>query len=323
MLKYFLISAFILGLTSFAGTIISGGALFDSTFFSFNLLLFCLLSLILVFFIFISGFTKPFIKIFLTKKHFVKLELAELKQIENALVYTAKVALYEAIFFVCIGTTYYYVNWENTQTLGYQLSLMILAVRYVCSIEILFLSIKAAVKKQIILFMAEDESKDESRKKSALSIAKTLFKTFLFALLIFGLTVFVVQNYTKNESDFDFRTLDTWIDLPSVFLLLVPALLLLLSNGLLKDFISGIKSAVFCRKLNVSEKHKAINALSTARYLILLLALFFVMLGYYAVVTYLEDKSSLGANMQIATVPCFYAVIFNLVLLSVESCLKN
>ena len=48
-----------------------------------------------------------------------------------------------------------------------------------------------------------------------------------------------------------------------------------------------------------------------------------VMLGYYAVLTYLEDKSSLGPNMMVATIPCFYAVIINLILLSVEARLEH
>ena len=47
------------------------------------------------------------------------------------------------------------------------------------------------------------------------------------------------------------------------------------------------------------------------------------MLGYYAVLTYLDNKEVLGPNMMVATIPCFYAVIINLILLSVEARLDH
>ncbi len=323
MIIEFLLSCLVLLITSIFGTLVSGGAVFDSLFFISDLILFALLLVILGAFIFISGYGKPFIKIFTTKKSFNKLELKTLKDIEKSIVYASKVAAYEAIFFVCIGTIYYYVNWMNTQTLGFQLSLMILSLRFICTIEIILFSMKAKVKKQIIEFMAEAESKHEVCKNTAKEIIIKLVKVLLVCSIVLGLTVFIIMNYTKNESDIYFGHIETWIDIPSLIQVIVPALLLLLCNGLWEDFFSGIKTLVKDEKINISEKSKLANAISTVRYIVLFSSLIAVMLGYYAVLTYLEDKSSLGPNMMVATIPCFYAVIINLILLSVEARLEH
>ena len=137
MIANIFLSVLILLFTSIAGTLVSGGVVFDSLFYLSDLILFCLLIVILGIFIFLSGYGKAFVKIFSSKKTFNKLEVGTLKDIEKSILYASKVAAYEAIFFVCIGTVYYYVNLMNIQTLGAQLSLMILSVRYICSIEVI------------------------------------------------------------------------------------------------------------------------------------------------------------------------------------------
>ena len=215
MIIEFLLSCLVLLISSIFGTLVSGGAVFDSLFFRSDVILFVLLLVILGVFIFISGYGKPFIKVFTTKKSFNKLELKSLADIEKSIIYASKVAAYEAIFFVCIGTVYYYVNWMNTQTLGFQLSLMILSLRFICTIEIILFSMKAKVKKQIIEFMAEAESKHEACKNTAKEIIIKLVKVLLVCSIVLGLTVFIIMNYTKNESDIYFGHIETWIDIPS------------------------------------------------------------------------------------------------------------
>lgn len=319
MIIEFLLTCLVLLISSIFGTLVSGGVVLDTLFYLSDLILFALLLVILGVFIFIFGYGKPFIKIFTSKKSFNKLELKTLKDIEKSIVYASKVAAYEAIFFVCIGTVYYYVNWMNTQTLGFQLSLMILSLRFICTIEIILFSMKAKVKKQIIEFMAEAESNNETSKKTVKEIIIKLVKVLLVCSIVLGLTIFIIMNYTKNESDIYFGHIETWIDIPSLIQVIVPALLLLLCNGLWKDFFLGIKSVIKGERKNISEKSRLTNAVSTVRYIVLFSSLIAVMLGYYAVLTYLEDKSSLGPNMMVATIPCFYAVIINLILLSVEA----
>ncbi len=323
MIIEFLLSCLVLLISSIFATLVSGGVVFDTLFYLSDFILFGLLLVILGVFIFISGYGKSFIKIFTSKKSFNKLELRTLKDIEKSIVYASKVAAYEAIFFVCIGTVYYYVNWMNTQTLGFQLSLMILSLKYICMTEILLFSMKAKVKKQIIEFMAEAESKHEACKRTAKEIIIKLTKALLVFAIVLALAVFVIMNYTKNESEIHFGKIETWLDLPSLILVIVPALLLLLCNGLWKDFFSGIKALAKDEKINVSEKYRFENVFSTVRYIVLALSLIAAMQGYYAVLTYLDNKAALGPNMMIATIPCFYAVIINLILLSVEAKLEH
>lgn len=319
MIIEFLLSVLILLIASVFGTLVSGGAVFDMVFFPSDMFLLFLLVLILAGFIFISGYGKAFIKLFSTRKYFDTLELDTLKTIEKSITYASKAAVYEAVFFVCIGTVYYYVNWMNIQTLGFQLSLMILSARYICSIEVILFCLKGNLRKQIIVFMSENENELDNQKKSIKENLISLLKTVLFLVLIIAITVLIIQNYTRNESDVNFALISTWIDLPSIIFILIPVLLLLLSNGLFKDFFTGISSSFSGRKIHISEKNQLVNAISTVRCLILLLGLIMLLLGYYAVLTYLENKASLGANMMIATIPCFYAVIINLVLLSAEA----
>ena len=323
MIANLLLSGLILVVTSIFGTLVSGGVVFDSLFYASDLILFCLLVVILGVFIFISGYGKSFIKIFSSKNTFEKLEIKTLKEVEKSIIYACKVAAYEAIFFLCIGTVYYYVNWMNTQTLGFQLSLMILSVRYISTIEILLFCMKAVVRKQMISIMSEKESPVETSQKSSGAILLSLIKIIIYAGIIFGLTVFIIFNYTKNESDIFFGEIATWLDLPSFILIAIPSLLLLVSNGLWEDFFNGIKHAFSDRKNNISEIYKYESSVSTTRYIVLFLSLIIVMLGYNAVLTYLDNKESLGPNMLVDTIPCFYAIIINLILLSVEAKLNH
>ena len=75
MIIEFFLTCLVLFISSIFGTLVSGGAVFDSMFFISDLILFVLLLVILGVFIFISGYGKPFIKIFTSKKSFNKLEL--------------------------------------------------------------------------------------------------------------------------------------------------------------------------------------------------------------------------------------------------------
>lgn len=323
MIVNILLSCLILLITSIFGTALNGGAVFGSLFYGPDLILFCLQIVILAVFIFISGYGKTFLRIFSLKNTFANFELKTLKDVEKSIIYASKVAAYEAIFFVCIGMVYYYVNWMNIQTLGFQLSLIILSVRNICTIEVLFFCIKAIVRKQMILIMSENESSVETSKKSAKEAVFGLMKFIIYTCAIFGLIIFVIMNYTKNESSVRFGEINTWIDLPSFILIALPSLVLLFTNGLWKEFLAGIKCAFSDKKSNISETHKLENSISTLRYIVLFLSLIILMLGYSAVLTYLDDKSSVGPKMLVATIPCFYAVIINLVLLSVEAKLNH
>ena len=179
---------------------------------------------------------------------------------------------------------------------------------------ICMLSLDVYVKKQIIEFMAEAESNNETSKKTVKDVILNLLKIVIVFAVLFGLVVFVIMNYTKNESEIYFGNISTWLDLPSLIFVIVPALLLLLCNGLWKDFFSGIKSVIKGERKNISEKSRFANAVSVVRYIVLFSSLIAVMLGYYAVLTYLDNKEVLGPNMMVATIPCFYAVIINLIL---------
>ena len=322
MIFEFLISIVVLCLNTFLCTVVCGSTIRELFYFSENLLLFLLL-VILTAFIFLSGYSKTFLKIFYTHKKIKTLQLSQLKKIETSLEYASKIVGYEAIFFILIGVVFYYVNWQNIQTLGAQLSLIIKSSFFLSLIEIILFTLKSKLKNQMILYMAEDESLDKNEKYSMKKNIFTIFTVILSIAVIASVAILIVNIYTENEADFDFTNIAVWIDVPSILFLILPLFLLLTSTGLLKNFLSGIKSAFTSQKLPVSKKLLYINTNKYARTVILLSAISSSLTGYYAVLKHLESKMTLGSNMMIATIPIFYALFINLFLLTVGTKLES
>lgn len=316
------ISVVILNLNSIFCTYLKGGWIMDLFYFSEILLLFLIL-VILAAFIFLSGYSKAFFKIFYTRKKFSALQLYQLKQIETSLDYASKIAAYEAIFFILIGTVFYYINWQHIQTLGFQLSLIIKSAFLVSSIEIILFVLKAKLKNQMILYMSEDEKDGEYAKKPPKQLVLAFFKVFLCIVVIISVAILTVLSYTRNESSFKFSKISSWIDIPSILFLIMPFVLLLFTSGLFKNFFLGIKSAFSNQKLSVSKKLLYINANKCARAVILLTSFTCTLTGYYAVLKHLDFKEAIGTNMMLASVSIFYAIFINLFLLTVESKLEK
>ncbi|MBP5157886.1 MAG: hypothetical protein ILP18_08465 [Treponema sp.] len=320
MIKEFLLSAAILFAASVIGTAARGGDV-GMLFFPSDMLLLLLILVMLGILVFASGHGRAFVRAFCTGKAFEVLGPSQLRKIDKALAYACKAAAYEALFLVCIATVYYYVNWMNVQTLGYQLSLMILSARFICSIEAVLFCMRGKLRRQIILFMDEKEAADGSRGEAAGSgqTAALLPKLLLSVAAIVGLSVLTVLLFTRDESGFAFGRIRTWVDITSLLLILLPSLCILMCSGLCGDFIAGIRGALSGRRISIPEGHRLVGAISTARQLTLLAGFIMTLLGYYAVLAHIEETESLGPAMVRATIPCFYAVILSLLLLHAEA----
>ena len=323
MIKEFLLSTAVLFAASVIGTAARGGDI-GMLFFPSDMLLLSLILVMLGILVFASGHGRAFVRAFSTGKAFEVLGPGQLRKIDKALAFACKAAAYEALFLICIATVYYYVNWMNARTLGYQLSLIILSARFICSIEAVLFCMRGKLRRQTILFMEEKDvpagsGEEASGQEGAGRAAAFLPKLLLSVAAVGGAAALTVLLFTRDESGFAFGRIRTWVDLTSLLLILLPALAFLACGGLCGDFIAGIRGALSGRRTGIPERHRLAGAISTARHLTLLAGLITTLLGYYAVLAHIEDTESLGPAMVHATIPCFYAVILSLLLLHAEA----
>ena len=106
-------------------SLVSGGFVF--TMYYSRILILCLVGILAIFLI-ISERGKAFCKIFVnSKKHPVK-NLTQLREIDNALDFACKTVLYVGLLFTVIALSYFYLNFYEMQTLGFNLAAVFCAI---------------------------------------------------------------------------------------------------------------------------------------------------------------------------------------------------
>ena len=248
---------------------------------------------------------KSLVNILSAKKKYKNFSFQELKSTEIA------------IDFSC---SYFFINIENKETIGKNLSTIILSLFYTIIIELILITLKSKIKKEQILFMAEEiETKNQIQdKKNKLSPIIKIFLSTILIFTLFALFIFVSNIENFNQSQYNLNSIFMWLDIPSFIELFVPSFLLLLISGNFKIFFHGIKTVVQNQKVSVSQKNLMQNAIKTFRIIIILVALSCTLIGFAAMNKFLDDKSLLGINIHVALIVSFYAVICNLILLPLE-----
>jgi hypothetical protein len=276
--------------------------------------------LILALMIFLSGYGKPFLRIFQSSKKIKNTTLTELKKTEASLDYAFKALGFICVFLMLISGIYFYLNFENTNTLGVNLATILLSFFYLSFLGMIFITLKGKLRSNIIRFMAEENTCENDKpaasgKKLALSIVK-IFVSLAFIIGLFFLIIhFSMANLTdKNPLSFYFLR-----DLPGIIYIFIPTFLLLLVSDNLKSFFSALNFVAKNQKLSVTQKAISINAISTLRVIILLEGIMTMLGGFIGILFNLEDRSMLGLNFTVACVPMIYALLINLILLPVES----
>lgn len=244
----------------------------------------------------------------------------ELKSTEIAIDFLCKSILYIGISFLIFSCSYFFINIENKETIGKNLSTIILSLFYTIIIELILITLKSKIKKDQILFMAEEiETKNQIQdKKNKLSSIIKIFLSTILIFTLFVLFIFVSNIENFNQSQYNLNSIFMWLDIPSFIELFVPSFLLLLISGNFKIFFHGIKTVVQNQKISVSQKNLMQNAIKTFRIIIILVALSCTLIGFAAMNKFLDDKSLLGINIHVALIVSFYAVICNLILLPLE-----
>ena len=228
--------------------------------------------------------------------------------------------LYIGISFLIFSCSYFFINIENKETVGKNLSTIILSLFYTIVIELILVTLKSKIKKEQILFMAEEkETKNQIQdKKSKLSSIIKIFLSTILIFTLFALFIFVSNIENFNQSQYNLNSFFMWLDIPSFIELFVSSFLLLLISGNFKIFFHGIKTVIQNQKISVSQKNLMQNAIKTFRIIIILVALSCTLIGFAAMNKFLDDKSLLGINIHVTLIVSFYAVICNLILLPLE-----
>ena len=316
MIIELLLSFLILCITATMCSLTSGGLIWELV----DYALLPGILLILALMIFLSGYGKSFIRIFQLSKKIKNTSLAELKKTDASLDYAFKALGFICAFLMLISGIYFYLNFENTNTLGVNLATILLSFFYLSFLGMIFITLKGKLRSTIIRFMAEENTCENdkpaaSEKKLALSIVK-IFVSLAFIIGLFFLIIhFSMLNLTdKNPLSFYFLR-----DLPGIIYIFIPTFLLLLVSDNFKSFFSALSFVAKNQKLSVTQKAISINAISTLRIIILLEGIMTTLGGFIGILFNLEDRSMLGLNFTVACVPMIYALLINLILLPVES----
>lgn len=274
---------------------------------------------ILAVMIFLSGYGKCFAKIFCPLKKIKNTELSELKKIDGALGFAFRSLIFICCFIMLISAIYFYLNFDETQTLGFNLAVLIVSIFYMAFFGMIILTLKGKNKTRIIRFMEDDTKPEKPEPVSKKQRLICICKIFVSLVLIVGLYCLIIFTSTVNHSGQEPLSLNYLRDVPGLIYIFIPPFLLLVISGNFKNFFKAIKYAATNTKLTVSQKAISVNAVQLLGIIMLLEGIMTALTGYLGMLYNLEDRSMLGINYSIACVPLIYALLINLILLPIES----
>ena len=316
MIIEFLLSLGLLCLTATMCSLTSGGFVWELI----EPVLLPGLLLILAMMIFLSGYGKSFLQIFLPSDKIKKSELSELKKTESALGFAFKSLALISSFFMLISAIYFYLNIDERQTLGPNLATIICSFYYFAFFGMILITLKAKLRRNIINYMIEEnDSENENTNLSKKEIILRIIKILISVALIIGLYLLIMFTSTINHTEQEPLSFYYLRDLPGLIYIFVPTFLLLTISGNFKIFFSALKCVFKNQKISISQKALSVNSIKIFRALLILEGIMATLGGFIGMLFNLEDRSALGVNFTVACVPLIYALLLNLVLLPVES----
>ncbi len=266
--------------------------------------------------LFISGYGKTFFRIFQSKKKFQTLNLQELKKTDLALKYASKILFYTAILFPVLVLIYtlrnYYKNPETYNHLGPNCAVLLLSILYLSLLEMIIYTMKAKIRKSVILYMAEEEEKIAEKNN-----CKTFIKTI--AGIAFFILIAVFYSYISGVYAWGKNTLiSSILDIPFTIIMIIYVLPLVMISGNIKILFRSIKTLFTGTKIGVSEKSLCLNAVKNTMSLNWYASFSAATCGWIGILNNLEDVSHLPENLSVSFIPILYASCLNLFLLLVE-----
>ncbi len=314
MIIEFLLSILVLCITATMCSLTSGGLIWELV----DYALLPGILLILALMIFLSGYGNAFIMIFQTSNK--NKGLAELKKTEASLDYAFKALCFICSFFMLISGMYFYLNFDETNTLGINLATLLLSFFYLSFFGMIFITLKAKLRTNIIKYMAEENTYANAEiVVSGKKIAQNIVKIFVSLAFLIGLYLVIIHFSMANLTDSEPLSFYYLRDLPGIIYIFIPTLLLLIISGNFKSFFGALNFVIKNQKLSVTQKSISLNAISTLRMLLILEGIMTTLGGFIGMLFNLEDRSMLGINFSVACVPMIYALLLNLILLPVES----
>ena len=315
MIIEFLLSLLVLCLTSSLCILTSGGIIRELLE---PVLLPAILGILAVM-IFLSGYGKSFIKIFCPPKKIKNTELSELKKIDSALGFAFRALVFICCFIMLISAIYFYLNFDETQTLGFNLAVLIVSIIYLAFFGMIIFTLKGKNKTWIIRFMADEADLEKPNPVSLKQKVYCVCKILISLVLIVGLYYLIIYTCTVNHSGEEPLSFYYLRDVPSLIYIFIPPFLLLAISGNFRNFFKALKYAATNTKLTVSQKAVSVNAVQLLGIIMLLEGIMTALTGYLGMLYNLEDRSMLGISYSIACVPLIYALLINLILLPIES----
>ncbi len=270
--------------------------------------------------IFISGYGKTFCRIFSTRKKFQALDLQELQKTDVALDFGSKILFYTAILIPILVLIYTLANYYNTpetlQHIGPNCAVLLLSILYLSLLEMIIIALKAKVRKAVILYMADETEKTASisvEKKSSKSAIKVIFGVFLF-LVVCVLYSWISGVYAWGK----YSLFDSIFDIPFILIMVIYVLPLVAISENFGMLCSSITIVFTGQRITINQKNVYLNAVKSTMNLNWYGSFSGAACGWVGILTYLEDASSLPANLAVSLIPFLYATCLNLFLLLVE-----
>ena len=316
MIIEFLLSILVLCITATMCSLTSGGLIWELV----DYALLPGILLILALMIFLSGYGKDFIRIFQSSKKIKDADLTKLKKTEASLDYTFKALGFICSFFMLISGMYFYLNFDETNTLGINLATLLLSFFYLSFFGMIIITLKGKIRSNIIKFMSEENTNENDKAQyHGKKLAQSILKSLVSLSLIIGLYLLIIHFSIANLTDSEPLSFYYLRDLPGIVYILIPTFLLLFISGNFKSFFGALNFVIKNQKLSVTQKSISLNAISTLRMLLILEGIMTTLGGFIGMLFNLEDRSMLGINFSVACVPMIYALLLNLILLPVES----
>lgn len=293
-------------------TLTSGGTLFgilDYISFIGVLLLFSVA-------IFISGYGKTFCRIFSTRKKFKALDLQELQKTDLALELGSKILFYTAVLIPILTLIYtlanYYKTPETLQHMGPNCAVLILSILYLSLFEMIIVTLKAKVRKSVILYMADETEKTASTAQKSSNIKMILGVILFLAVCILYGWISGIYAWGKGP------LVSLIFDIPFMVIMIIYVLPLVAISENFGLLFRSIKTIFTGQEISVSQKNLYLNAVKTTVTLNWYGAFSGAACGWIGMLMNLEDASALPANLAVSLIPFFYATCLNLFLLLVE-----
>ena len=270
--------------------------------------------------IFISGYGKTFCRIFSSRKKFQKLDLQELQKTDLALGFGSKILFYTAILIPILVLIYTLSNYYNApeilQNIGPNCAVLLLSILYLSLLEMIIITLKAKVRKAVIMYMADETENPASismEKNSSKSTINMILGVVLF-LVVCGLYSWISGVYAWGKKSL----FDTIFDIPFILIMAIYVLPLVAISENFGTLSGSIKIIFTGQRININQKNVYLNAVKSTMSLNWYGAFSGAVCGWVGMLCNLEDASALPANLAVSLIPFLYATCLNLFLLLVE-----